>query len=450
MAWSSFAQDFWRSSKPIRGSVLELAHPLSRGMLGCWPFTEYNTDNIFDYASRELSDLPVVQQIDWSADFAQFYSDLYGIPTNNILNPISESITVIFSGMCYNEAVKRCAVSKGNNTFDANMYYYFGVDELERPYVYIRNGAGVGESLELNATSGLSPFYVHHVAFSYNGNTGDISIYINGSLDITDNQTILTGLPEVDPQWYIGTSETFSGEYWARSIGGVWIWDRALLEGEIKQHFVNPYCMFRTPAVPAGIIVDSVAGSQTVGPGLITAIYSLPNPTLAMRIIPESVAPTFSIPVPILVSIARIEPVSLENVFSILTPILAPGASTLQPDSISLISSIQTPTSKATLHPDSLAVDSSIQAPVLLNTIYPEVVSTNFAVSTPTLLAGTVRFPEPVSAAFSTLTPVLIPGEVVKTPEPISLVSSLPTPSVGGPSSVVIRANYFRMHREAA
>ena len=247
--------------KPGRGIQLNRAHPLARGLVGCWLFNEGTGDKVFDLSLN--SNHGALQNMDpatdWIAGRDGLALDLDGVNDYINLGAINQwGSNKISAVMCF----------KADAADSMVMMRYSGVGVLDFQPAWV-NSFGTGIRLSIVGTTVTIPYSggeITTIVSTYDGNSGDGNIYRDG-IKKGSISTISTINSNTEP-WLVGTDADASGggslgNWFQGQIYYIYLYNRALTASEVRQLYINPYAMFDSRISPA-IFVPIVATGLSI------------------------------------------------------------------------------------------------------------------------------------------------------------------------------------------
>ena len=238
--------------KPGRDIQLNRAHPLARGLVGCWLFNEGTGDKIFDLSLNgnegTLTNMDpatdwVAGKDGWALDFDGV--DDYVLVSNaggSILNP--SKISIVSSAKSTNvEDGVIVALWDSLNTTDQSYMLWLDFPIWEFIVRDSSSVAGAANSVN-NATTNWT-----NLCGTYDGET--VKLYVDG-LEVGSNATPSGGLQSAS------TDDLFFGSKLGTNIVAhpgqidyIFIYNRVLTASEVLQLYRNPYQMFDPRISPA-------------------------------------------------------------------------------------------------------------------------------------------------------------------------------------------------------
>ena len=235
------------------------AHPLARGLVGAWAFTEGGGSTLRDVSGHGL-DGALAGTPEWvrtrdggGMDFDGTGSDVVTIPDNSLLD-ITDAITL----ECWLKPETLANTGGFAHKELAYMLYIATGSNLPQFYVYTPSVA--------TATAPSIPPVGEwgHMVGTYDGTT--ISLYINGVLvDTTANTgSIATNSNDlvIGHYYYLPSTYNYNGV-----IGSLRVWDRSLKATEILDLYVSPWALYTRPlfGMPNALYTIGGGSSATVG-----------------------------------------------------------------------------------------------------------------------------------------------------------------------------------------
>jgi len=220
------------------GTPINFAHPLAKGLVGCWLMNEGSGNKIYDLSGNG-NDGTFVNHTAWvpgrtgPALTFDGVDDHVVVPNKASLNPISALTISVW--------VNQKATSVGQSANISNIagktsssYGYELRLTSDVLYFLIEQGGWIGLS---GNTLNLNQWY--HIVGTYD--KSNMKLFVDGGLvnSLAESADI-----RVDTgSFYVG-SRTASARYFNGLIDDVRIYNRALSEQEVQQLYLNPYAMF--------------------------------------------------------------------------------------------------------------------------------------------------------------------------------------------------------------
>ena len=233
--------------KPCIGRQVDLSHPLSKGLVGCWLFNEGGGNAVFDLSGNNNA-LTLAGDTSW---VCEHYGNCLRFDGNGdyaagaSLGELELPLTIVSRLYFTTQGVNR-PIFLSHDVDDV----FYGVS-LEISSTQVASALlGDGDGNEWNdrctrtgATS-LSRWVWYDVAAVFKSQT-DIDVYVNG---VNDNGAISSnggaidtsvGLPKIG-----GSLANDTDRYHLGDISYVSLYKRALTADEIAQLYREPFCMF--------------------------------------------------------------------------------------------------------------------------------------------------------------------------------------------------------------
>ena len=228
--------------KPIRGTKLNLAHPLSRGLFNAWLFNEGGGNKVYDCIEGRVADL--VNSVTWqygkaghglrfggNGDYIQLATDA---PRYNAAAGFSWTTRMMFwqlpSASGANGYGPAYQVAAGY------AWTLYGASATNTFRATIRDAAATNFTSGSLGTITVGRWF--NVAGSFNGTV--LSLYVDGSrVDSLSPGSVLAGTGLI-LRWGLGSTQspTAVAEH-------CMFWNRALTDTEARRVTMDPYCMFR-------------------------------------------------------------------------------------------------------------------------------------------------------------------------------------------------------------
>ena len=218
------------TSRPLPGARLNMAHPLTKGLVGCWLLNEQSGMRAMDLSPYEnhgsLSGFasPIRRPFNGLPFDGSSEIDL-GSPYK--INIVDAPLTII-SWIKHPGIVGTYIIIGRLNGYGL---YFTATDVLRFGKIGVDEIVGA-DSVSANVW--------HQVGMVYSVDD-KVNFYIDAVADsgnpVAYNTTFNTGLT-----YYVGSRG--AAGYLTGSLGGVWVWNRALIKGDLDWHYAEPYDMF--------------------------------------------------------------------------------------------------------------------------------------------------------------------------------------------------------------
>ena len=249
--------------KPYRGTQLNHAHPLARGLVGCWLFNEGTGNKVSDLSLNDNNGTLTNMNptTDWvggkdgvALDF-DGVDDCVTIPNSPTINP--NYITV-----------GACVKTSQGGLLDQIFTKDADTDTLGRIWQFRKDSTDVINFIPFNAatngnelgTTNIADGIWHFVVGTWDGVA--VRVYVDGREDGIGS-TLIGPLRTGPNNAFIGRSENKDPGYWAGQIDFPFLYNRALSASEVLQLYINPYAMFDSGISPA-IFVSLGISAKTV------------------------------------------------------------------------------------------------------------------------------------------------------------------------------------------
>ena len=242
--------------KPLRGTQLNKAHPLSKGLVGRWVFNEGSGGLVNDLAGNSNNNI-VLTNTTWAADgvFFDSTSDRGRVANPTGLSGFTKGFT------CYikfrtSELGVRQALAQQLHSDAGELGWMFEIYDRAQ-YQFLFSADGTTQSWEL-VTHNISNNKIHSVIVTWVPG-GKPLLHTDGVQCTSVATTAAVNLIYEPVQPFdIGLSTYNTDRHLLGSIYDVGIWDRALSPLEIALLHREPYCMFQ-PSFDIGAFEFPVA-----------------------------------------------------------------------------------------------------------------------------------------------------------------------------------------------
>lgn len=241
--------------KPVRGIQLNKAHPLAKGLVGCWVMNEAIGNTVFDLSG-------------------------------NGNNGTKSGVTWVDNGMEFNGSSDYVSVGSPSSlligpelTMYARIYRHTTSHDYEGIATYVRTspdygGYGLWSMADGKFRGCVDDSYLNDVRTTniYSDNTWydlvvrcngtTYSLYVDG-IKASSDKSIVSYDPATPTEFRIGRSVTGT-EYFDGVISRLYIYDRALTSDEIMWLYREPYSMFEPDISSSLLYVAAAAGELTI------------------------------------------------------------------------------------------------------------------------------------------------------------------------------------------
>jgi hypothetical protein len=253
--------------KPIRTLQINLSHPLTRGLTGCWLLNEATGEMVADCGPRRNNG-----SFHYSTAAPAWKPGKYGSCIEFGTERCIDCGTGKFGWDITNEVSVIASVNQGANQLNS----IFGRSAFVRPckltgysggrfkwLVYTDGTECIINSTSTHATNGTECVHVAGIWRAGNGR-----LYVNGVQEASESASS-GSLNLVNDSQRVGIGGTYeSGNYyycWNGRIDYVFVYNRVLSADEIKWLYREPFAMLARPISPASIHISaatiSLAGS---------------------------------------------------------------------------------------------------------------------------------------------------------------------------------------------
>lgn len=259
-------------TKPKPGAQIDPAHPLSRGLVGCWLFNEGTGSRVNDISGHgnhgTLTNMDAnAQGSGWSGSRSGGGMSFDG--TNDYVNCGHDSSLDITDSVSVVAWVRPTTLT--GNTFIVTNSVFGHTFALYTAGNEIAGGFYSGAAwFEKQTTGTININTYHQLAYVFDDLDEEIRMYIDESPP--EILTNVTGTPESNPTQDLLIGE-FTGQLSTYVFNGlidyIAIYNRAISTPEIKQIYHNPFCNILKPrrwyvpsAGPTGVIINQFQKSN--------------------------------------------------------------------------------------------------------------------------------------------------------------------------------------------
>jgi len=251
--------------KPFRGMQIDKAHPLSRGLVGCWVMNESTGDKLFDLSGN--GNHGTNNGADWAPDGLDF------VAANDDYISMSDSSTLDITGALTLLLIYKSSVLPGDDagliSKSSDVQKYFG-STAQKVYeigilnniIYFSISSG---TVQCNVNGDCSAWSedgnTHRIIATWDGTTdaNGMKIYVDGVLSYQGTSTI-TSIQTITSEFDIGGY----GQTWNHNgnIASAKVYNRALSPSEVAYINREPYAMFQQPISPASLYYEAIAATD--------------------------------------------------------------------------------------------------------------------------------------------------------------------------------------------
>ena len=239
-------------NKPYRGMQVNKAHPLARGLIGCWVMNEATGDIVFDLSGG--GNHGANNGADWVADGLDFdgASDLVIVDDTPQLFQTNEfTIYIRYKSNANNDGLNSDGIISSGGVGAAGTWSIFQT-----------TGESIGGHFEtdtpsaVNIDSGVTATVGTWYDIVYSNDGTNTRIYIDGVEKASGaSGTPLTGVWDLYFAGWNGDRERDC------TISTSIIYGRALTSDEVKWLHREPYAMFQQPISPASLYYEAAAAA---------------------------------------------------------------------------------------------------------------------------------------------------------------------------------------------
>ena len=245
-------------TKPPRGAVLDRAHPLSRGLIGCWLLNEGTGSKLHDLSGGNNTGTfqNMDPQTDWVGGRDGFALDFDGVndfvqwPATTKLIPTATNHVscLIWIYLNVNPSGDFGGLVMGIS--NAHLYH-LGVNNLEKIDWRVKDASIQAGSITVGKWTQLA---------GTNGGIGEdeVDAYIDGVRVGTASSS--GAMPDSGEQLVLGRRVLGDARFIDAKFGLAMIWNRQISQADIISMRANPYQMFRTEASPGIFGAPAAAG----------------------------------------------------------------------------------------------------------------------------------------------------------------------------------------------
>lgn len=253
-------------TKPILGQPINWAHPLAKGLIGCWIMNESSGDKIYDLGTKRRNGSlhsaggrPIPS---WESGFlgpaVHFHDDIYiwaRMWGSEKEYCVGDSFSVIF-GVKFT-IVQEASILGQDEGGGNNLKWMVVWDSITNNNLtfHWQNPAGTGYQIDWPWIPIVNTWY----DICITREDSNWNLYVKGK-PIGAPQTQAALVPAVNVDLHLGT-EGENWKYLYGSLSNVRIYDRGLNAAEVLQNYQEPYAIFKPTfniLVTPGITLFSV------------------------------------------------------------------------------------------------------------------------------------------------------------------------------------------------
>lgn len=254
---------FWQ--KPIRGTQINKAHPLAKGLVAAWIMNERTGGIIFDSSGN--SNEGIITEADWASDGLDF-----GSATSNSEYVYTNDSRIIDLPATKNFSFVVSATPNYSGSASRAMIAWGGTDDL----LFYPNDPSAGSgSLRLfwrdcgasNINYAGADLIGIKTSFALTACEGEQKVYQDG-VEVDSDTNDLSGSGPFN-NFRIGNWADSADQPFGGIVQYVYLYDHVLTQGEIIQLHHDPYSFMRPSLHPAIIEYITEAPASTILPLLI-------------------------------------------------------------------------------------------------------------------------------------------------------------------------------------
>lgn len=225
----------WGRRKPGVHDRLNIGHPLTRGLTGCWLLNEGGGNKLYNHAKNNYSTINL-PSITWVSESVFGGWALRSVPTASVVAGITIA-PVITANALNGVAIEAALVDLGS---DATALL-LGNDGILRGLYLHNNKLNLfsGTGADADSTGSVGQHRWRHVVATAASNAANHEYYFDGDLDSSIASSFGTVNYNVMLNNVFATDETFVG-----GLAYLRVWDRGLLDYEVRELRRDPFAMF--------------------------------------------------------------------------------------------------------------------------------------------------------------------------------------------------------------
>lgn len=256
----AFGQFFAPNQKPCLGLQVNWAKPITRGLVGYWPFNEGAGSKVFDFSGNGNTG-SFNGDVSWTAGPSGCCltfpgsDDWIDISDDRLPAFGTGDFTIVAKVKHPQDDTHRVILSKGG-TGDGEFIFYKTSGDVPRFY---------GDSGGISAAWGGPNSWPDNdwVQFAITRQGSTLQTYLNavaGGSDATAGADLNSGV-----DWRIGATDDGTLD-WVGEIDFIYVYNRALSSSEITKLYREPFCLFQPSWNLSlyGAISAPVAGGQVI------------------------------------------------------------------------------------------------------------------------------------------------------------------------------------------
>ena len=182
-----------------------------------------------------------------------------------------------------------------DDTLSSSLHWWTGIlSGGEASFILIStNGDGTGTDLYLHGTTDLTDGSWHHIVVVRDASTERNILYVDGREEASVVVTYSAGFDSVTAALNIGWLNLSGGFHFGGTLDELALYDRALPDVEIQQHYFNGqaergYCEIFAPEIMSTAVTEAMVGMKYIydvnAAGNPAPTYALTNPPVLMTI----------------------------------------------------------------------------------------------------------------------------------------------------------------------
>ena len=239
-------------TKPRPGAKVDLLHPINRGLIGWWPFSEGAGSRIEDISGNrhhgELLNLDLASSWRGSLHGGSLFFDGTNDQARVLKTSTLSPLTSMSGSLWMNAPVQQNQIlfSHANPIGDERAWFVRsdpGGDQIQ--VVLSTDGTFNVGSVKSYSTSFVTfDDTWHHLVWSFDVPPSVLDIYVDGRLDLAVNKGVdasITSLHDSPADVRFGTDEFQLANFFEGLLGNARLYNRALTSAEAQLLFNNPF-----------------------------------------------------------------------------------------------------------------------------------------------------------------------------------------------------------------
>ncbi len=239
--------------KPMLGTPINWAHPLAKGLIGCWIMNERGSNKIYDLSGRG-NDGSFVNETFWTTG---------GINTDGA----NDSVSFSWSKLGITGYPFSIATAGKHHTLNANSgLVTFSTNNIATNSFMLgintsNQATAITYGATLKAASSVKTLVAgehYSIAGTYEG-AAHRAVWLNGTGPVSETTSLAVNFSTIDRFNFGMLDRSADAWYLSKDVEYIYVYNRALTPSDIWQLYIEPYAMFEE--MPVWMMYPQVVGN---------------------------------------------------------------------------------------------------------------------------------------------------------------------------------------------